>query len=266
MATTGQFFTSNGQFIRYANGKLYRPSRHLQEYYWTHPVMSDKGEASAWAYDELTKRYYTLQAYKSDIPEQGIIADSYAYDNVIEPTDNKEIKGSVIYAADKLNGMSHTFNVYAADTEGIRIYNFSKTYNQNDPAFVSETLLPLSGANENTALAVGSMGLSNGIFYVNSGNEIYSSPTTLPQLSPFITIPSDLGTIECLGLSALGNRMVVALYNENSPEERKGSVVFVDIATKKITHTFPNILHHCASYWGANDIPSSYYDPVGDGK
>ena len=38
------------------------------------------------------------------------------------------------------------------------------------------------------------------------------------------------------------------------------------IATKKITHTFPNILHHCASYWGANDIPSSYYDPVGDGK
>lgn len=266
MTSTGQFFTSNGQFIRYANGKLYRPARHLQEYYWSHPVISDRGEASAWAFDELSKRYYTLQTYKMDIPEEGITADSYAYDNVVEPTNNPEIKGTVLYGADKLNGMTHAFNVYTADTEGIRIYNFSKTYNQTDPAFVSEALLPLAGANANTAITVGSTGLSNGVFYVGSGNEIYSSPTTLPQLSQFITIPSDLGSIEYLGLSALGNRLVVVLYDENSSEERKGSVMFVDIATKKITHTFPHILHHCASYWGANESSNLGYGQYGDGK
>lgn len=266
-ASTGQFFTSNGQFIRYANGKLYRPARHLQEYYWSHPAIGDRGAAFAWVYDELSKRYYTLQAYTSDIPEQGIIADSYAYDNVVEPTENQDIKGSVIYASDKLNGMNHSFNVYTADADGIRIYNFSKTYNQTDAAFVSEALLPLSGANENTAITVGSTGLSNGIFYVNSGNEIYSSPTTLPQLTSFFTVPSDLGNIEKIGLSALGNRLVVVLYDENSTEERKGSVVFVDVATKKITHTFPNILYHCASYWGANESTNLIgYGQFGDGK
>lgn len=263
----GQFFISNGQFIRYANGKLYRPSRHLQEYYWSNPVIGDRGAKFAWVYDELTKRYYTLQAYTSDIPEEGIIADSYAYDNVIEPTNNQEIKGNIIFSEDKLNGSNHSMNVYIADTEGIKIYNFKRTWDKQDPAFVSETLLPLSGTNEKTTITSGIRGLSNSIFYVNGGNEIYSSPIILPKLTPFITIPSDLGNIEKMGLSALGNRLIVVLYDENSTEERKGSVVFVDIATKKITHTFPHILHHCVSLWGANDSTSLWgYDQYGDGK
>lgn len=265
-ASTGQFFTSNGQFIRYANGKLYRPARHLQEYYWTHPTMGDRGASFAWVYDELSKRFYTLQTYTSDIPELGIIADNYAYDNVIEPTDNCDIKGKILYTYDKYSNVN-TFNAYTSDTDGIRIYTFKKSYNAKDAAFVDEALLPLSGANENTTITVGSTGLSNGIFYVNSGNEIYSSPTTLPQLTSFFTVPSDLGNIEKIGLSALGNRLVVVLYDENSTEERKGSVVFVDIATKKITHTFPNILYHCASYWGANESTSLMgYGQFGDGK
>ncbi len=264
-SSVGQFFISNGQFIRYANGKLYRPARHLQKYYWSHPVMGDRGVAFAWVYDELSRRCYVLQAYTSDIPELGIIADSYAYDNVIEPAGNQEIKGSVIYASDKYSDV-HSFNVYAADTDEIRIYNYScKT--ASDAAFVNETLLPFPGSNENMAITVGSTGLANNIFYVNSGNEIYSSPTVLPKLAPFLTVPSDLGNIEKIGLSALGNRMVVVLYDENSTEERKGSVVFVDVETKRITHTFPHILHHCVSYWGANESTSLMgYGQYGDGK
>lgn len=261
----GQFFTSNGQFIRYANGKLYRPARHLQEYYWTHPTIGDKGASYAWVYDELTKRFYTLQAYYSDIPELGIIADSYAYDNVIEPANNEEIDGEILYTSDKYSNVN-VFNVYTKEAGGLKIYTFNKSFNAQDATFVGETLLPLPESNGKPGFTVGSTGLSNGIFYVSSGNEIYSSPTTLPELSSFVTVPSDLGTIEYLGISALGNRLVAVLYDENSSEERKGSVVFIDIASKKITHTFPHILHHCVSFLGANEIPSAYYDPVGDGK
>lgn len=264
-ANVGQFFTSNGQFIRYSNGKLYRPARHLQEYYWTHPTIGDKGAAYAWVYDELTKRFYTLQAYSSDIPELGIIADSYAYDNVIEPANNPEIDGDILYTSDKYSNVN-VFNVYTTEADGLKIYTFNKSFNAQDASFVGETLLPLPITSDKIGFTVGTTGLSNGIFYVNSGNEIYSSPTTLPSLSPFITVPSDLGTIEYLGISALGNRLVAVLYDENSSEERKGSVVFIDIATKKITHTFPHILHRCVSFLGANEIPSAWYDPVGDGK
>ena len=102
------------------------------------------------------------------------------------------------------------------------------------------------------------------MFYVGSGTEIYSSPTTLPTLSSFCTLPSDLGEVEYLGLSARGNRLVVVMYDENSSEERKGSVVYVDLSSHAVTHTFPHILHHCAGYWGANDSTSSGFGDFGD--
>lgn len=255
-ASVGQFFTSNGQFIRYANGKLYRPARHLKDYYWTHPAMGASGAKFAWVFDELTKRYYIIQPYAANNEELGIIADSYAYDEVVEPLDNVDIVGNVLYAADKYSGTGHSFKVYTAASDGIHVYTFVKDWGVDNAHFSEDDVLPLANASENTAIAVGASGLSNGMFYVSSGNEIYSSPTTLPALSPFCTIPSELGTIEYLGLSALGNRLVAVLYDENSPEERKGSVVYISVATKSITHTFPHILHHCKAFIGGNETTS----------
>lgn len=54
------------------------------------------------------------------------------------------------------------------------------------------------------------------------------------------------------------------MYDENSSEERKGSVVYVDLSSHAVTHTFPHILHHCAGYWGANDSTSSGFGDFGD--
>lgn len=83
-------------------------------------------------------------------------------------------------------------------------------------------------------------------------------------------LPSDLGlgTIEFIGFSARGSRMVVVLYDENSPEERKGSVIFINVEDKKITHTFPHILHHCVDYgkFNAYDGTFPFTNNMGDEK
>ena len=81
-----------------------------------------------------------------------------------------------------------------------------------------------------------------------------------------MTLPAglDLGEIKYIGFSALAYRMVVVLYDENSTEERKGSVLFIDMETKEITHTFPHILHRCVSYLGANGPSNPYYPAGGD--
>ena len=73
-----------------------------------------------------------------------------------------------------------------------------------------------------------------------------------------------MGEIIYIGFSALAYRMVVVLYDENSTEERKGSVLFIDMETKEITHTFPHILHRCVSYLGANGPSNPYYPAGGD--
>lgn len=262
-----QSFLSNGQFIRYSNGKLYRPARHLQEYYWSYAVPGVSGAAFAWVFDKLSKRIYSIQAYTADNPELGIIADSYAYDDVAEPENNVELTGNLLYAADAYVNNGHQFNAYTGASDGIHIYTYNKaTYGARESTFTGETVLPLSEISDNTKLVVGNNGISNGIFYVSGEHTIYSSPTKLPTLSQFCSLPADLGRVEYIGLSALGSRLVVALYDENSPEERKGSVVYIDIASKKITHTFKNIMHHCVAYWGANEASNEGYGLVGDEK
>ena len=72
--------------------------------------------------------------------------------------------------------------------------------------------------------------------------------------------------MEKIAVSAMGKRLIVVLYDESSPEERKGSVVFLDINTGEVTHTFPHILHHCVTAFGGNDSTSAFgYGIFGDG-
>lgn len=103
-------------------------------------------------------------------------------------------------------------------------------------------------------------------YYVNAGNNIYYCATGGVPEAPVLvcSIPAEYGEVEYLGLSALGNRLVVVAYDESSSEERKGTVLFVDLSTRQITHTFPHILHHCSGFWGANDANSTFLAGYGD--
>ena len=263
------YFISNGQFIFYTNGKFYRPAQHLQNYYWSHPAVGMGGALSgfSWVFDELSKKVYTIQAYSAEDEILGVIPNSNAWDKVVEPEDNIVIEEPVITITDVYGG-AHKGNVFCAAPEGLCVYSFTKTWMTADPKFVAKNEYPLpNGLDENTAYALGLVGSSNYYLFYNSGNDIYKNYTFTigePILVSDKLSALGLGNVEKIAVSARGTRLIVVLYDESSPEERKGSVAFIDIATGEVTHTFPNILYHCVSAFGANDANSAYFDKLGD--
>lgn len=273
-AFTGQghkstYFISNGQFILYTNGKLYRPAQHLQDYYWSHPAAGASMATFAWVFDELSKKVYTIQAYSAGDEILGVIPNANAWDKVVEPEDNPVIEEPVITITDTYGG-THKGNVFCAAPDGLHIYSFTKTWQKEDPAFVAKNEYPLpNGLDENTAYALGSTGSANYYLFYNSGNDIYKNYTFnigAPILVSDKLSALGLGNVEKIAVSAMGKRLIVVLYDESSPEERKGSVVFLDINTGEVTHTFPHILHHCVTAFGGNDSTSAFgYGIFGDG-
>lgn len=256
-----QYFVSEGKFLKYIMdsgtglGKLYRPANHDREYYWSNPCFAGNGLAFCYVYDELTRKFYVIEPYKTSNPALGIYADANAFDKVVEIADNLEIKGELIYTS--VANYATKLNAYSIDADGIHTYSFDKS--GDGYSFLGETVLSFANLNEKPAFAVGN-GIAANHWYINSGNVIYYSPIEAPQLNIWKELPSDLGlgTIEFIGFSARGSRMVVVLYDENSPEKRKGSVIFINVEDKKITHTFPHILHHCVDYGKFNAYDGAY--------
>lgn len=259
-----QFFVSEGKFISYIEGKLYRPAQHNTEYYWSFPAFAASGGSFYWVFDEQSKQYYVIQPYSTNDPATGIYADVNAYDEVIIPENNREIKGALLYSSDTYIPAitSDQLTVYSAADDGLHIYTLTKLWN-GAASFGGETILPMENLVENTAFAIGT-GIAGNQFYLSNGNDIYVSPTTAPQLSKWASLPTTTGEIEYIGFSAAGTRMVVVTYDTNSSEERKGTVYFIDVETKQITHTFPNIIHRCVSFLGANS--DAYGWGYGDAK
>ena len=274
-------FVSNGQFIYYTNSKLYRPARHTQDYYWSHAVIGMGPDIFAWVFDEQSRRVYTIQAYRNngeDIPE-GFEVDNNAWDRVMEPVaseDNPDatnpvVEGEVLAISDYYAG-SHACKVVTAAPDMMRVYTYSRPWINGvnpvpNPVYTGVYEFALPGMDENASIAVGGRtGASAYQYYVNAGNNIYYCATGGVPEAPVLvcSIPAEYGEVEYLGLSALGNRLVVVAYDESSSEERKGTVLFVDLSTRQITHTFPHILHHCSGFWGANDANSTFLAGYGD--
>ena len=235
----------------------------------------------AWVFDEQSRRVYTIQAYRNngeDIPE-GFEVDNNAWDRVMEPVaseDNPDatnpvVEGEVLAISDYYAG-SHACKVVTAAPDMMRVYTYSRPWINGvnpvpTPVYTGVYEFALPGMDENASIAVGGRtGASAYQYYVNAGNNIYYCATGGVPEAPVLvcSIPAEYGEVEYLGLSALGNRLVVVAYDESSSEERKGTVLFVDLSTRQITHTFPHILHHCSGFWGANDANSTFLAGYGD--
>lgn len=244
-----QFFLSQGQHIAYADGKLNRPAVHRNDYHWSYMAASGLGNLFFWVFDDLTRQFYTIAPYDASDPSQGIYKDANAYDNVTEIQNNRPIEGKILAAAP--SGRVEDCLVYTAADDGIHIYKLTRTFPQ--PASLeSENIVALDGLGEQPAFAIGSTGPSANHWYVGKGNAIYYSSIEAPALNKWADLPADLGEVTSIGFSALGKRMVVTFYDSASPAERKGSVVFVDVETKKVTHTFAHSIHRCVSNLNVN--------------
>lgn len=251
------FFISNGQFISYSKGLLYRPAKHEKEYYWSYPLSSNNGLAFYWVFDKLSHKYYVIKSITNN-PELGIVGDANAYDEVVPVVDSPDLSGQQILGTFSI--MNQANFVCTVNSEGIRIHSFT-----NDRMlsfkYNGATLLPVVGADANTkALLVKNL---DWFFFI--GNEVYTSPKDMPELAGYMTIPSEYGKVVAVSASGRQSRLVVATYDEEaSGEEFKGSILLIDIETKKIT-PYKHVIHKCVSCVGANETNNPNYGTIGDG-
>lgn len=253
------FFLSQGQFISYSKGVLYRPARHNKEYKWSHPVFSQAGGSFMFVYDNLSHKYYVIKPQAND-PSQGIIGDSYAYDQVVEISDCPDLQGhSIIGTAPAMLGNKDFATIVTANNQGINLIKVAYDRTLSTGNLESTETLAVSGADSDTKAL-----LIKQDWFFTIGNMIYTSPVLLPALDEFIKIPAEYGKIVNLNASAMQSQLVVTTYDSESPAEMKGSVIFIDITTKKMT-PYKHVIHKCVSILGANTDPYGWGDH-GDGK
>ncbi|WP_294080093.1 PKD-like family lipoprotein [Proteiniphilum sp. UBA5384] len=261
-----EVFVSDGKLVFYGSGLLYRPAKHEGNYYWSH-IRGTYDPYTLWAFDKLSRKFYFVSPKQND-PISGTIAEVNAYDRVIPITDSPTIRENEYFIGFSKNSRTNMngLSAYTASNEGINIhrYEFDDDPKSNygiNHRFLGSTLLPVIGANQDTKC----VSLENDCFF-GIGNKIYTTPTELPTLSEFITIPPEYGAIIHLGLSTNETRLIVATYNPNSTAEKKGSVLFVDTHNKRITETFKEEIDECISILGANADVYGMTNGLGDDK
>lgn len=250
------YFISNGQFVYYNKGLLYRPAEHSGTYQWSYPIPSSQGYNFFFVYDGLSHKFYVIKPLVTNA-ELGIVGDSNAFDDVVEIENSPDLSNEDMIGTYMISGKGH----YActATREGIHLHSFSNTGNTSY-SYDGETLLPVENADGDTKAIVA----NNTDWYFFVGNKIYTSPVDLPKLSDFLTIPEEYGKVTSVHVSAKASRLIVTTYNENSSAELKGSILFIDIYEKQII-AHKNVIHKCISCLGANDATNPYYEIGGDG-
>lgn len=262
------YIVSDGKFVPYLEGMLYRPSRNKKDYYWTYSLSWPQMVSCALALDRNTQKFYRV-ALQETVPEEGIIGDPYSLDKVIE------FENSPVYTNETIAGNVGDFAYgegYAFMDSYITIiscspgkfyfnkYDFYENYQDgsSEARFLGRQEVSVLGANSNSkALLVG----SNCFF--TAGNTIYTSPKVqLDAIETFKDIPG-YGEIVDIQASAGGTRLLVATYDADSPQPLKGSVFTIDILTKEVT-PHPYSVHKCVSILSANTDPQGWGN--GDGK
>lgn len=255
--TGNLFFISNGQFISYSKGLLYRPARHEKEYYWSYPLPSNNGLAFYWVFDKLSHKYYAIKSITNN-PELGIVGDANAYDEVVPVVDSPDLSGQQILGTFSI--VRQASFVCTANQEGIRIHEFSNDDTMLSFKYDGATFLPVSGADADTKVLL----VKNLDWFFFIGNQVYTSPKDMPVLSDFMTIPAEYGKVVAVSASGRQSRLVVATYDENASSEFKGSILLIDIETKKII-PYKHTIHKCVSCAGANETTNPNYGDIGDG-
>ncbi len=250
------FFISNGQFISYNKGLLYRPAKHDKEYYWSHPLSSNNGLSFYWVYDELSHKYYAIKSFANN-PELGIVGDTNAYDEVVEIENSPDLSKQQILGVFSI--IRQASFVCSASSDGLHIHSF-KSDGMTSFAYDGEVLLSVIGADADTKVVL----VKNLDWFFVIGNKVYTSPKDMPVLSEFMTIPEEYGKVTAVSVSGRQSRLVVATYDENASAEMKGSILLIDIATKEIT-AYKHVIHKCVSCVGANETTSPMYGDIGDG-
>ena len=240
------FFITSGKIANYSSNSIYRPSEHGKEYFWSNLITDGRGVNSLTAFDKLTSKFYTI------VPGD----DPYAFDNVLEINNSPSLVGKLIVGTHAVRGTIDKY-VLAIDEVGLNFLHFQTASTEGD--FIGNDVVPTTLFDENSQAAL----IADNDWFISSNNVIYTAPVLQPSLSVYATIPEDCGVITAIGPSTRNATIIVAAYNEHSSSEYKGSVIFIDKQSGKMT-VFKNVIHKCVSLLGANS--NSFWAGDGDDK
>ncbi len=253
------YYVSDGKVIKFLNSLLYRPAKHDKDYHWSHVMFANSGGYFLWVYDDLSHKYYVIESTVSQ-PELGIIGDSDAYDSVLEITDSPSLEGESIIGRAEIYAGTDLLYVWTVKNGDLKLHTYSKPYN-GTPEYVDSQSFSVPNADENSGVAL----VKNNDWYIAAGNKIYTASRIAPVMKDLVPLPSDCGKVVNIAASAKGSLLIVAMYDENSPAELKGSVVLVDLDSKTIVGTYRNVIEKCVSILAANTATSAFFSQ-GDDK
>lgn len=237
MGRTGRgaiVYLSDGQVINQLQDKLYRPSKLYPEYSFS-KLYIGPASTTFLVYDDNSAKCYFL----------AFLNDANAYDAVLAP------EGAPNYRGKTITGFAYSrFQKIGGTSVEVEESIFCAVAGSNqvsiDKYIHLETLDLMTGKSTITTsysnlynLAIPDVGdqtkvvLFNKDWYISSTNTIYISPFDIPNATSFYTIPEELGEIRDLRISVRGDKLVIACYNPQSAEEKKGSLIVMDIQTKK---------------------------------
>ena len=150
--------------------------------------------------------------------------------------------------------------VWTVKNGDLKLHTYSKPYN-GTPEYVDSQSFSVPNADENSGVAL----VKNNYWYIAAGNKIYTASRIAPVMKDLVPLPSDCGKVVNIAASAKGSLLIVAMYDENSPAELKGSVVLVDLDSKTIVGTYRNVIEKCVSILAANTATSAFFSQ-GDDK
>lgn len=271
-------FVSNKQLVMMHGLRLYRPAKHDKEYQWigAYSLYSSNGLSSAFMHDELTNKIYYACPQSNNLAE-GILGDSFTYDAIYEIKDSPSLEGKTILGSkdshyiteEKIGEQSKPKHIYhygvnlcMVSSAGLEFHKYYMPQHDDmvkyPPHVDVQDLKTIATDifNERSKLIY-----ADSDWYITSKNVIYTVMETSGEIKTYATLPEECGEITCIKESMKRKSYVIATYNANSTEEYKGSIVFIDKATKK-QFVYKNVINKCVDLYSANANPAG--DPAGD--
>lgn len=214
-------FINDGVYAVYRFGVL----KQLNDarYKWGY-ITAGNNDENIYAYNTLTGKYHLI------MPDRDFRVESVEGDVNLS---GERIIGSDLRNYYGENGINEDVYILTSKQDVVTQYNI---INRRINRTWSGSVQGLAGYSAATTL--------KGCWYVASGNIVYIFDATKKSVTPFITLEGGIGAINAIGLNSSGEKLVITTFNSQSSHAAKGSVLIVDIVSKKIT-TYYNAIYNC---------------------
>lgn len=216
-------FLNDGVYAIYRFGMLAQQVADNEKYKWGY-ITAGNNDKCIYAYNSLSGKYYVIMTDR-DCKVERVEGDV----NLL----GEKIIGSVLRNYYGENGIIDDVAILTSKQGGVTQYNIT---DKSISRTWSGSIRGVAGCSTATIV--------KGCWYVASGNIVYIFDAVKKSVNPFITLEGGIGDINAIALNRTGEKLAISTFNNQSSYATKGSVVIVDIVSKKIS-TYYNTIYNC---------------------